>query len=104
MIERLYYNVKDEQEKKDILLACKNETKFTKKLPVVNENNEEIAKIIKVDTYTSYLDFWLDNFIQGTELKNKNCQIVAINLYDKENSKGIKQKRIKSIVAWEIIN
>ena len=32
MTERLYYNVKDEQEKKDILLAFKNETKFTKKL------------------------------------------------------------------------
>ena len=56
-------------------------------------------KIIKIDTYTSYLDFWLDNFIQGNELKNKNCQIVAINLYDKENSKGIKQKRIRSIIA-----
>lgn len=99
MTERLYYNISDEQEKKDILLAFKNETKFTKKIPVFNENNEEIAKIIKVDTYTSYLDFWLDNFIQGNEIKNKNGQIIAVNLYDKENSKGIKQKRIRSIIA-----
>ena len=99
MLKEIVRGIYDEQEKKDILLAFKNETKFTKKLPVLNESNEEIAKIIKVDTYTSYLDFWLDNFIQGTELKNKNCQIVAVNLYDKENSKGIKQKRIKSIVA-----
>ena len=101
MTERLYYNISDEQEKKDILLAFKNETKFTKKIPVFNENNEEIAKIIKVDTYTSYLDFWLDNFIQGNEIKNKNGQIIAVNLYDKENSKGIKQKRIRSIIAWD---
>ena len=101
MTERLYYNISDEQEKKDILLAFKNETKFTKKIPVFNESNEEIAKIIKVDTYTSYLDFWLDNFIQGNEIKNKNGQIIAVNLYDKENSKGIKQKRIRSIIAWD---
>lgn len=101
MTERLYYNISDEQEKKDILLAFKNETKFTKKIPVFNENNEEIAKIIKIDTYTSYLDFWLDNFIQGNEIKNKNGQIIAVNLYDKENSKGIKQKRIRSIIAWD---
>lgn len=99
MFERIWYKFENEQEKKDILLAFKNETKFTKKIPVVNENNEEIAKIIKVDTYSSYLDFWLDNFIQGNELKNKNRQIVSINLYDKENSKGIKQKRIRSIIA-----
>lgn len=99
MIERIWYKFENEQEKKDILLAFKNETKFTKKLPVLDINNEEIAKIIKVDTYTYYLDFWLDNFIQGTELKNKNGQIVSINLYDKENSKGIKQKRIRSIIA-----
>lgn len=103
MTERLYYNISDEQEKKDILLAFKNETKFTKKIPVFNENNEEIAKIIKVDTYTSYLDFWLDNFIQGNEIKNKNGQIIAVNLYDKENSKGIKQKRIRSIIAWDFL-
>jgi hypothetical protein len=99
MFERLYYSTTDEQEKKDILLAFKNESKFTKKFPIVNEENEEIAKIIKIDTYNTYLDFWLDNYLQGSELKNKNGQIVAVNLYDKENSKGVKQKRVRSVVA-----
>ena len=99
MIERLYYNVSDEQLKKNILLAFKNEMKFSKKIPVLNTSGEEIAKIIKVDSYTTYLDFWLDNYLQGTEIESKNNQIKQIELYDKENSKGIKQKRIRSIIA-----
>ena len=103
MIERLYYEIKNEQERKDILLAFKNETKFTKKIPIFNKDDEEIAKIIKVDSYSSYLDFWLDNFLQWIEIESKKNQIKSIELYDKENSKGIKQKRIRKIVAWDFI-
>ena len=66
---------------------------------LVGKTLGEIAKIIKVDSYSSYLDFWLDNFLQGIEIESKKNQIKSIELYDKENSKGIKQKRIRKIVA-----
>lgn len=99
MRERVYYNFSDDKEKQAIMVAFKNENKFTKKLPLLNSNNEEIGKIIKVDEYSTYLDFWLDEYIQDSVMSNKKGQITAINLYEKENSKGVKQKRIRSIVA-----
>jgi hypothetical protein len=98
MFERVWYKFENEQEKKDILLAFKNETKFTKKIPIYKENEEEhLTKIIKIDTYSTYFDFWLDNFIQSTEVENG--MVKKIELYDKENSKGVKQKRIKKITV-----
>lgn len=99
MRERLWYEMTDDAAKKDLSVAFKNETKFTKKLPLVNKNGEEIGRIVKMDVYTTYVDFWLDDYIDDNELTNKNGMITHIEIYDKENSKGIKQKRIKYIMG-----
>lgn len=94
--ERIWYDVENEDEKKTILLAFKNEMKFTKKVPVENEEGEVIARIIKLETYTNYIDFWLDNILCEADLK-ENGKIRSIELYDKETTKG-SQKRIKKIL------
>ena len=95
--ERIWYDVIDEHEKKQILLAFKNETKIVKKIPVFNSNNEEISKIIKLEPYSSYIDFYLEDYVCDSEL-SKNGKIQLLELYDKETNKGL-QKRIKRIIA-----
>lgn len=95
--ERVWYNITDDTAKKDLSAAFKNETKFTKKIPFLDRNNEEIGKIVKMDVYNTYVDFWLDDYIDDSLMVNRNGMITHIEIYDKENSKGVKQKRIKYI-------
>lgn len=97
MTERLYFETGD-LDKKEILEALKNEQKVNKKIPVYDENGEEIVKILKYDVYHSYIDFWLDNIIASYATKEQG-KIQKIEIHEIENSKGVKIKRIKEIVA-----
>ena len=98
MRERLFFTCENEEQKKNILDALKNEQKYNKKIKIYNDNNEEIAKIIKWDIYTNYIDFWLDNFVGDFMLKNRG-RIDEIQLCEFENSKGQIIARIEKIVA-----
>jgi hypothetical protein len=96
--ERLWYRFSSDKEKKDILEAIKNETKISKKIPIYNTKNEEIGKVLKFDTYTSYFDFWLEDYISEEELSFKG-KIETFEIVEVENNKGVKIKRIKNIIA-----
>jgi 5S rRNA maturation endonuclease (ribonuclease M5) len=97
MRERLSFDVEGEI-KKQILEALKNEQKYNKKIPVYDTNGEEIVKILKWDTYHTYIDFWLDNAIAEFATE-KTGKIKEIILYNFTTSKGTKLLRIKEIVA-----
>lgn len=96
MKERLFFEI--EEGKNELLEALKNEQKYNKKIPIINENGDLIQKIVKFDVYHSYIDFHLDDVIPdyATEEPGK---IQSITLYDFINNKGSKIKRIKSIIA-----
>jgi len=96
--ERLWYKFSSDKEKKDILEAIKNETKFSKKIPIYNTKDEEIGRILKFDTYTTYFDFWLEDFIAEEELSFKG-KIDKFELTEMENNKGLKVKRVGRIIA-----
>ena len=98
MRERLFFTCKNDEQKKTILDALKNEQKYNKKIGIYVSNNEEITKIIKWDVYTDYIDFWLDNFIGDFMLKNRG-RIDKIQLYDFENTKGQIITRIEKITV-----
>ncbi len=98
MRERLFFTCKNDEQKKTILDALKNEQKYNKKIGIYDSNNEEITKIIKWDVYTDYIDFWLDNFIGDFMLKNRG-RIDKIQLYDFENTKGQIITRIEKITV-----
>ena len=98
MKERLYFNIDDVAVKKEILEALKNEQKVNKQIPVFGEYGNVIAKITKWDIYSKYLDFWLDDFIDDYATKEPG-KIQKIVMYDVENNKGTKTRRIKEIVA-----
>jgi len=97
MRERLYYEVEGKK-KKEVIEALKNEQKITKKIPIMNSKNEEIAKILKWDDYYSYIDFWLDDLIDDNSV-NKNGKISSLEISYYEKKEGVKIPRIKSIVA-----
>lgn len=97
MRERLFYDVTEEQ-KKEILIALKNEQKYSKKLNIYDRNDEVIAKTLKWDVYTKYLDFWLEDFIDD-DWSEVAGRIKNIELYDFTNNKGIILKRIKKITT-----
>ena len=97
MRERLYYEVEG-KEKRGIIEALKNEQKLSKKIIVLNSNNEEVATILKWDDYFSYIDFWLEDFIDDNEV-NDEGKILHIETQFYEKKPGIKVSRIKSIVA-----
>lgn len=97
MRERIYFEC-DEVSKKEILEALKNEQKYNKKIDIYDKDDEVMTKTIKWDTYSNYIDFWLDNYIcdSMTQLPGK---IKSIETYIFETSKGQKIKRIKKIIA-----
>lgn len=97
MRERLYYSVTEET-KKEILLALKNEQKYSKKLNIYDKNNEVIARSLKWDIYTNYLDFWLEDYIDDDWSETRG-RIKNIELYDFTNNKGVVLKRIKKITT-----
>ena len=97
MRERLYYSVTEET-KKEILLALKNEQKYSKKLNIYDKNNEVIARSLKWDIYTNYLDFWLEDYIDDDWSETRG-RIKNIELYDFTNNKGVVLKRINKITT-----
>lgn len=97
MYERLFFETGD-LPKREILEALKNEQKVNKKIPIFDENGEEIAKILKYDVYSSYIDFWLDNIIPDYATKQPG-RIQNLIIHEVENSKGAKVKRVKTIIA-----
>lgn len=98
MIERIYYDLgEDESDKKIFLSALKNENKFNKKIPVVNNDGEIIAKVAKLEEYYSFVELYFDEGIEDRLIaKNKTKEIV---LYDYTTKKGEVIKRVKEIVV-----
>lgn len=97
MRERVYYQCEGAEQKR-ILDALKNEQKYRKQIPLIGKDGEEICKIAKWDTYTTYIDFWLNNFISDIYTKNPG-RIDNIEIYEYETSKGQKINRVKQITA-----
>lgn len=97
MTERLWFPVEG-TDKKEILDALKNEQKYNKKIPIIDSTGEDVAKTIKWDSYHTYIDFWLDNYIADFATKEPG-RIQSIQIYDFTTPKGAKIKRVKQIVA-----
>jgi hypothetical protein len=92
--ERLWFKVKNEEHKKQILAAFKNEMKINKKIPVYS-GDEIVGRIIKLEPYSSYIDFYLEDLIDDSY--SKNGSISTIELYSKDNSKGLPLLRIQKV-------
>lgn len=97
MRERLCFDIEG-AEKKALIKALENEQKFRRAIPIIDKDGEKIADTSKWDNYTTYIDFWLSDFIDDG-ITQKRGFISKIETYEYMTQKGVPIKRIKNIIA-----
>lgn len=98
MRERLYFTIPTEADRRELLSALKNEFKFFKKVKIYDKAGEEIAKSSKYEVYSNYIDFYLDDIIDEG-LTQKPGAISSLSIKEAENYKGVRYKRVDTIIA-----
>lgn len=97
MRERLSFDIEG-KEKKALIKALANEQKFRRAIPITNKDGEKIAETSKWDNYATYIDFWLNDFIDDS-VTQKRGFIQNIETYEYMTQKGVPIIRVKAIIA-----